>query len=84
MPRQAPQSSPVQHWMQKHSSRMKRMTPIRAMVTPLAGTISCVAGEAGTISVAVEAMVLFEVALFGAAHWIGPAAVGSIVVQKQK
>ena len=53
------------------------------MVTPLAGTISCVAGEAGTITVAGEAMVLFEVALFGMAHWIGPAAVGSIVVHEE-
>ena len=63
---------------------MKRMTPIRAMVTPLAGTISCVAGEAGKISVAGEAMVLFEVALFGMAHWIGPAAAGSVVVHEEK
>ena len=82
MPRQAPQSSPVKHWMQKHSSRMKRMTPIRAMVTPLAGTIS-VAGEGGTVSAAGEAVVLFEVVLYGMAHWIGPAAVGSIVVHEE-
>ena len=63
---------------------MKRMTPISAMVTPLAGTINCVAGEGGTISAAGEAMVLFEVALLGVAHWIGPAAVGSVVVHEEK
>ena len=53
------------------------------MVTPLAGTISCVAGEGGTVSAAGEAVVLFEVVLYGMAHWIGPAAVGSIVVHEE-
>ena len=52
------------------------------MVTPLAGTIS-VAGEGGTVSAAGEAVVLFEVVLYGMAHWIGPAAVGSIVVHEE-
>ena len=39
MLRQAPESSPWKHWMQKHSKRMKRTTQIIPIVIPLAGTI---------------------------------------------